>query len=403
LIVTPFRLLSRTRQAPDADEAMGRKKEEPKKEEPKSDEILKDEDEEEEEEDSPCIKQLKAIDEKYVEIEVEFEREVQKLRQKFRERQAPLLEERAQVLSDASACEAAEDGSFATPACKGFWLRAMQHHEAFEELLEEWDDPVLEYLRDIKRTYVQPDSPFKGFKLEFFFVENPFFTNESLWVEFRTGYDPEEYKPYKDVECTEMKSSTVDWKQGNNVTVELVEVKAKKAKGGGAKKTKAKKVEECDRDSFFRGFFRTLKKGDPIPTDINFDEDTLEMAENGDSDKLLGMVLENSYNIAQAIGDQLVPYAVRYYTGEAGFAEDDSDDDDDEDDEEEEAEDESEEEAPKPTKKSPKLKPQKTGDREAKDDDKDDEGDDGGGPKKGGSKKDKKKGAQQAKEECKQQ
>jgi len=57
---------------------------------------------EEEDEDTPVIKALKDIDEKYCIAEVAMERDIEKLHKEFAARQAPLLEERLKILSDAA-------------------------------------------------------------------------------------------------------------------------------------------------------------------------------------------------------------------------------------------------------------------------------------------------------------
>lgn len=315
--------------------------------------------ENEEEEDSPVIKQLKAIDDKYCAIEVEFEEEVEKLRKKFREEtQKPLFEERLKVLSDTSAAPAA-DHPFGTPACKGFWLQAMQNDDNFAHILEEHDEPVLEYLHDIRKTDLGSATSQKGMKLEFVFKENPFFSNESLWVEFHTNYQPDTYKPYNEPDCVEIKSSEISWKPGKNVTVAIVE---KKVKGGGAKKAKQKaKAKEEPRESFFRLVFSNLKEGEPLPSDL---QGVLGVGgdDDDDDDEPTKAVLGQLYGLGMNVSEGLISYAVRYYTGEAG---DVDDDDDDEDEEEEDSEDlddddESEDDAP-PAKSAAKKKSQKKG------------------------------------------
>jgi len=294
-----------------------------------------DEPSDDEAEDTPVIKELKAIDEKYCAIEKEFEQAIEKLKASyFNEKQAPLLAERARVLTDLTFSGAEAEKEYGTPACVSFWLGAFQNADSFSEVIEEWDAPVLSYLRDVKKSNLDDKSPQKGFKLEFFFVENPFIFNSSLWVEYHTNYDPETYRPWKEPECQEMKCSDIGWKPGKNVTVELV---TKKVKGGGAKKGKQKAAaaKEESRDSLFRFLFRNLKVGDPPPEDIslgngmdpsNLDED--------DSKACVAMFLNDQFfPMGQMIAEQIIPYAVRFYTGEAG--EDDDDDDEDEDSEDE--------------------------------------------------------------------
>jgi len=252
--------------------------------------------------------------------------------------------------------------STGTPALKGFWLKAMQNLPALEDQIEEWDLDVLEYCSDVTKGYLDSTDLSKGFKLTFHFVENPYFTNDTLWKEYHT----EEGSPYTgEIDTKEIKVNDIDWKPGKDVTVEKV---AKKAKGGGAKKNKQKaKEKEEPRDSFFRSVFRNLRRDMPMPSDVNLEEARAMGMGGDDSDDddeaMMGLLMENDYEIGCSIRDQLIPFAVRWYTGEAvqdDGLDDDSDEDDEEDfddeDEDDDDEDESEDE-PAPKKKAqPKAK-----------------------------------------------
>jgi len=313
--------------------------------------------EEDEEEDTPAIKALKAIDDKYCALELEFEQEVAKLRKSiFNEKQAPILAERRKVLSDTSAAPA-DDHEFGTPACKGFWLQAFQNADDFAEALEEHDEPVLEYLDDVQRTDLDAAVPQKGFKLDFTFKENPYFPQTSLSLEFHVNYDPDNYKPYLQPECIELKGTTIYWNEGKNVTVKMVE---KKTKGGGAKKAKqkAKAAKEEPRESLFRLLFRNLKVGDPMPADLKAimggggGEDDDEDDDN--SEEEVKMMLDQMHMIGDCIAEQIIPYAVRFYTGEAGDKESDFDEDSEEEEDDEDDDEDSEDEPPAAKKKGGK-------------------------------------------------
>jgi len=333
---------------------MGKKKTEP--------ETSKAEDakpEAEEEDEPKIVKDLKEIDDKYLAIEREYEKEVQELQKKYTEKQQPFLEQRMKLLTDKSNAEEA-DKSMGTPACRGFWLQAMKNLPALEEHIEEWDEAVLEYCFDIRKEHLDQSDLQKGYKLSLRFVENPYFTNDTLWKEYYT----KEGSPYTgEIETEEIKVCEIGWKAGQNVTVETV---AKKVKGGGAKKAKAKgKVAEEPRDSFFRNFFRNLKPGMELPDDINLEEARALCDEEDEEDDegMIELLMENDYEIGCCIRDQLVPFAVRWYTGEAApddddddFDEDDEEDDDDDDDEEEDDDDEDEDDEPPPKKGQPKKK-----------------------------------------------
>merc|ERR1712224_618059 len=108
-----------------------------------------------------------------------------------------------------------------------------------------------------------------------------------------------------EVECTEIKSCVIDWKAGKNVTVELT---AKKTKGGGAKKAKQKaKAKEEPRASWFRFFFRNLKKGDPAPDDIP----GMDMEDVEDEDEITEQFLAQLEMAAGQIKEVVVKYAIR--------------------------------------------------------------------------------------------
>lgn len=339
-----------------------------KEEEEKKD---KEDEKEDEIEDPPVVKQLKEIDDKYLELEREYEREVQKLLVEYTKRQQPLLEERKKVLT-----APVENGpQTGTPVLSGFWLRAMQNHPAFEDAIQEWDEPVLEFLMDIEKLQNEEDNN-KGFTLTFHFLENPYFENSELTKEYAT----EETNPYcGEIEVKEIKCSEIKWKPGKNVTVEKI---AKKVKGGGAKKQKQKgKEKEEPRPSFFRDFFRNLQP------DMKLPEDAKEMArsladeedEDDDDEELCQYLMDNDHECGIAVRDNIIPFAVRWYTGEAAPDYDRMDEEDDEDEEEESEEDDEESEDDRPKgrgrpggkaaakkqgkpKGSPETKPQAGGD-----------------------------------------
>jgi len=319
---------------------MGRKKEGSSielksKDEPKVDAAK----EEEKEEDIPVVKELKVLDDKYLELEREYEKELQMLQKKYTEMQNPILVQRANILTT----NPPEGPVTGTPALKGFWATAIKNHPAFESVIEEWDEPVLEFIGDITKENLDDNDSNKGFKLTFHFAENPYFSNPSLFKE----YHSEESSPYtQECEVTLIKASEIEWKDGKDVTIEKV---AKKVKGGGAKKAKQKKEKEEPRDSIFRHFFRTLKPDMPVPDDVNLDDVGGMCDEDDDDEGIMEMLMDNDHEVGMALRDQIIPFAVRWYTGEAAPDDDDEDEDEDEeseDDDDDEDEDEDSEDEP---------------------------------------------------------
>merc|ERR1712050_123047 len=89
-------------------------------------------------------------------------------------------------------------------------------------------------------------------------------------------------------------------------------------------------------------FFRHLKPDMPIPDDVNLEEARQQLGDDSDEEdeeEMLGLLMENDCEIGCSVRDQLIPFAVRWFTGEACPEEFDDDDDFDEDDEEEDSDD----------------------------------------------------------------
>lgn len=307
-------------------------------------------------EDAPVIKELKVLDDKYLEMERACDKEIKEIQKKYMEQQKPLLDQRAEVLAK----EGENTDTTGTPAQKGFWVTAMQNHPALEEFIQKWDLPVLEYLKDITTAPLDVNEMDKGFKIAFHFAKNPYFEAEVLEKEYHT----EEDSPYtQELTVTQIKATDIEWKEGKDITVEKV---AKKVKGGGAKKAKQKKEKEEPRESFFRDFFRSLKPGEAVPDDLNL-EDMLDSDDEENDDEIMEMLMDRDHEIGTAIQEQLIPFAVRWFTGEA--APEGDDEDDDEDSEEEDSEDDDDDEdVPAPKKKGGKQPVGKAG-KEGKDKD----------------------------------
>merc|ERR1712228_582650 len=116
--------------------------------------------------------------------------------------------------------------------------------------------------------------------------------------------------PYtQEIRVTLIDATEIEWKPG--------------------KKAKQKKEKEEPRPSIFRDFFRSMKPDMDIPDDVNLDE---EMMEDDDEEGIVEMLMENDHEIGCALRDQIIPFGVRWYTGEAAPEDDDDEDGDDDDD-----------------------------------------------------------------------
>lgn len=201
-----------------------------------------------------------------------------------------------------------------------FWLTALRTNDVVGEEITKRDEGALKYLKDITSSNLEGT---KGFKLEFYFDENPFFKNTVLT---KTYHMVEDDEPILERAI----GTEIDWFPGKNLTQKVLQKKPRK----GAKNAKPlTKTEECE--SFFN-FFDPPK----VPED---DEDL-----DQDSAEQLQDFLEQDYDIGSTIKDKVIPHAVSWFTGEAlqgnEFEEGEEGEDEDEEDEEEEEEEEDEEE-----------------------------------------------------------
>lgn len=195
----------------------------------------------------------------------------------------------------------------------------------WQDMVEEWDVPALEGITDI--TYgLLPDGP--GFTISFSFAPNDFFTDEQVSVSFRVANF---FVPGEEPSVETVEASTIHWKKGKDLTVLI-----KKARGGGGgsggggggrrkgKKGKGgrgpaggsggKDIRE-PRDSFFRFFTSVDVQGVLMQ---GTDEDRMELMQQVDL----------QYQLATALRTDIIPRAVKWFTGEAEEEDDDENDED---------------------------------------------------------------------------
>ena len=204
--------------------------------------------------------------------------ELRALEFKYDQQYAPLYDQRAEIVKTSPE----------------FWLKVLKNNPMISTMIFEQDEELLKSLINI-RHISEPTSD--NFTLEFYFAPNTFIENEVLSKKYFMGADDEVEKG----EGTEIK-----WK-GANLTQ-----KVKKTKKRGKNKKVGIKVEEIP--SFF-SFFKSVSEEDEP------DEDS--------EDEGMGNLLEDDYELACELRDEIIPNAVYYYLGVK-----DEEDDDDEDEEE---------------------------------------------------------------------
>ncbi|GAO52823.1 hypothetical protein G7K_6890-t1 [Saitoella complicata NRRL Y-17804] len=296
---------------------------------------------------------LKGIQEKHAKLEAEFQAEILELEKKFLEKYKPLYETRAKVVAgkeeatdedvavgkevteDDEEEEEEEEEEEQTEAAKvkgipEFWLTAMRNVLSLAEIITPADEAALGHLVDIRMSYL--DTP--GFKLEFEFEENEFFTNKVLT---KTYYYQEEAGYGGDFIYDRAEGDKIEWKEDKDLTVR---VETKKQRNKNTNQTRIVK-KTVPQDSFF-SFFSP-------PTVPDYEDD-----EAADAASDIDERLELDYQIGEDIKEKLIPRAVDWFTGEAlafegeddleGDEFDDEDDFEDDDSEEEDEDDDEDDE-----------------------------------------------------------
>ncbi|XP_019454957.1 PREDICTED: nucleosome assembly protein 1;3-like isoform X2 [Lupinus angustifolius] len=275
---------------------------------------------------SPIVRKrvefLREIQGQHDEIEAKFFEERAAIEAKYQKLYQPLYTKRCEIVNGVTEVEGAvnetkadaeEDTEKGVP---GFWLTAMKNNEVLAEEISERDEAALNFLKDIKWSRIE--NP-KGFKLEFFFDSNPYFSNSVLT---KTYHMIDEDEPILEKAI----GTEIQWLPGKCLTQKVLKKKPKK----GSKNAKPiTKTENCE--SFFN-FFNPPEVPDEDDDDI--DEEMAEELQNQ---------MEQDYDIGSTIRDKIIPHAVSWFTGDAIQGEE-FDLDDDEDDDVEEYDDEEEEE-----------------------------------------------------------
>lgn len=266
---------------------------------------------------------LQKMQAEHDELVSKFLEEKAALEAKYQNMYEPLYSKRHDVVNgitdveDTKEEKTAKDSKEENSGEKGvpkFWATAMTNNEILRVQITERDEDALKFLKDIKWSRLDEG---KGFKLDFFFNENPFFKNTVLT---KTYYMVDENEPILE----RVTGTVIDWFPGKKLTEKVMRKKLKKGAKSGKTVTR---VEQCA--SFFNFF-----KPPQIPDD---DEDL-----DDDLADDLQDLLEQDYDIGSTIRDKIIPRAVSWYTGEA--VETDDEDEDEEDDEEDEDGDDDEDE-----------------------------------------------------------
>ena len=211
-----------------------------------------------------------------------------------------------------------------------FWLVALCNCELIEELISQKDAEILAHLVDLRcEDILDEDGDEMGYKLTFEFEKNEFFSNKELTLRI----DASTENGMMNVDTLE--GTKIKWNSdAKNPTIKIMK---KKQKSGGSKKPALKKEPQ---ESFFNLF------SPPSLSMEDLDDDEAEEIQD---------LIERTLAVGEFLREDLIPHAVRWFTGEAiedheevsddeMSGEDDEETDEEESDEEESDEEESDEE-----------------------------------------------------------
>lgn len=243
---------------------------------------------------------------------------------------SPGVDEVAELAADLDKAKLLDkDNQAEIKGIPGFWLQAFKNTDIIGEMIQEWDEPVLKHLKDV-RVKMNAQKPY-GYSLEFLFTPNEWFTNDVLTKSYllaidlnQDDRDPLSYDGPIIYKC---EGCRIDWTaKSKDVTVKLVK-KKQKHKGTGTIRVVTKEEKQ---DSFFNFF--------DAPTDDGFRPsyrhymDPL-VREEDDIDEELEQLCEADFELGHFFKEFMIPKSVLYFTGEL-VDEANSYDDDYEDDEE---------------------------------------------------------------------
>jgi nucleosome assembly protein 1-like 1 len=169
----------------------------------------------------------------------------------------------------------------------GFWFRVMLNDGIVGRLIQEKDRPILMHLTDVQ--CILHEKGF-GYDLIFAFEKNDYFTNETLKKSFVMS---------KQNIIDKCEGTTINWKDGKNVTEKKVKKKSKKKGAKAVTKT-------VEQESFFN-FFKTIEM--PDEKDLANPDHEKEDEEEKD----VGELMDADFDVGNEFKDQLIPLALEYY------------------------------------------------------------------------------------------
>ncbi|KAH8420486.1 hypothetical protein KR009_010809 [Drosophila setifemur] len=170
-----------------------------------------------------------------------------------------------------------------------FWLTVFRNVPLLSELVQDHDEPLLEFLQDVRLGYDQD-----SYTVSFQFRPNRFLHDSSLLLTKRyfLQHSADQEYPYlfEGPEIIRCEGCHIHWRDGSNLTLQTVQSR---------RRGRARSVPKVmPRESFFR-FFTP-----PQAPDLSL------------ADEKTKLILGNDFEVGFLLRTQIVPKAVLFYTGD---------------------------------------------------------------------------------------
>ncbi|XP_018027263.1 protein SET isoform X2 [Hyalella azteca] len=161
--------------------------------------------------------------------------EILKVEQKYNQLRKPFFEKRSDIIKK----------------IPNFWVTSFVNHPLISNILDEEEEECLHHLT--KLDVEEFDDIKSGYRINFYFDTNPYFSNDVLTKEFHLGSSGDPTS----------QSTTINWKEGHNLLSKFEEQLQKN--GGSSASSSRGKKRPLETRSFFRWF---TDHGDPSSDDI---------------------------------------------------------------------------------------------------------------------------------------
>ncbi|KAJ3002144.1 hypothetical protein HKX48_002503 [Thoreauomyces humboldtii] len=250
------------------------------------------------------IRALKNLQDRHNELEDAFKQDLLALEKRFHSaKYQPLYDRRSEIITgrknptdeegtrepSEDEEELEEEEEEPVVGIPEFWLCALKTNQELGPLIKDRDEGVLKSLTDIKVSYLDQNP---GFRLEFVFAENDYFTDTSLVKTYFLEHSR------NDIVFDYAEGCTIHWKEGKDLSVR-VETKKQRHKGSNKVRTVKKTVPA---ETFFQFFSPPA-----IPEEEDDEDESGDIAEK----------LEADYEIGEIIREKLIPYAMDWFSGKA--------------------------------------------------------------------------------------